>query len=280
MPEVPLEVFMRAIDDLLVADSPCLPDDSNLSLYLRPVLWATEPCLALRPAREYSFMVIAFVTGGFFADSPESIAIWVSHDYSRAVPGGTGDIKCAGNYAPAYLAQRQAEAAGCRQVLWLDPIERRWVEELGAMNFFVVRGSQLITPQQTGTLLPGVTRDSLLTLAASLGYEPVEAGISLDQLRVECKRGIITEAFACGTAALVTPIGSVRDGDSGWAIGDGHAGPATLALRRALVEIHHGSAADPRGWLHRPTRAGAPGQGVPPPESQPTTLRPPRPNGR
>ncbi|AHH99488.1 branched-chain amino acid aminotransferase [Kutzneria viridogrisea] len=253
MPELPEELFLAAARDLVRADGDQLPADPGLSLYLRPVLFATEPCLAVRPAREYLFVLIAFVTAGFFGPRPEPVSVMVSRTHSRAVPGGTGHAKVAGNYAPAYLEQLRAEQAGCQQVVWLDAVEHRWVEELGAMNIFFVRGqgpgAQVVTPSLTGTLLPGITRDSLLTLAADLGYQPAQERVSLDQWWSECRSGVITETFACGTAAVVTPVGRVRDEQGDWTIGDGTAGPVTLALRDALVDVHTGLSADPHGWM-------------------------------
>lgn len=158
MPELPVETFLRAVDDLVSADAGLLPDDPALSLYLRPVLYASEPVLALRPARQYRFVLIAFLTGGFFADRPDPVSVWISRDQSRAAPGGTGDVKCAGNYAPGYLAQQQAALAGCHQVIWLDPAERRWVEEMGGMNIFFVRGTgtdaRVVTPRAAARSCP------------------------------------------------------------------------------------------------------------------------------
>jgi branched-chain amino acid aminotransferase len=256
MPELPVELFLSAVDEQVAADRHRVPADPDLSLYLRPLMIATEACLALRPAREYLFLQVAFVTGGFFADRPDPVTVWVSRDYTRASPGGTGAVKFGGNYGPAYLAQQQAAAAGCQQVLWLDPVRRHWVEEMGGMNVFFVRGTgpgaEVVTPKLTGSLLPGVTRECLLTLAGALGYRPREEHVSLRQWRTECAQGRITEAFACGTAAVVAPIGRVRDRTQEWSVGDGRAGPVTLALRDALVDIQRGTASDPYGWRYRP----------------------------
>jgi len=254
MPELPEQMFVKAVADLVREDGRHLPDDHNLSLYLRPVLFASEPCLALRPAREYLFLLVAFVTGGYFADQPDPVSVWISRAYSRAAPGGTGRVKYAGNYAASYLAQLEATGAGCHQVVWLDPVERRWVEEMGGMNLFFVRGrgagAEVVTPELTDTLLPGITRDSLLALAAQAGYRSAQERVSVEQWRFECGTGVITETFACGTAALVTPVGSVRDGAAGWQVGDGAPGPVTLALRDALTAVHRDRTADQFGWMH------------------------------
>ena len=254
IPELPEDLFVGAIEQLIVADEGALSTDPSHSIYIRPIIFATDTSLMLRPSRTYRFLLMAFVAGGFFGEDIESVAVWVSHDYVRAFPGGTGDVKIAGNYAPSFLAQQAAEAAGCRQAVWLDAHERRYIEEMGGMNMFLVRGSgqdaEVITPQLTGTLLPGVTRRTVLALAERLGHTAKEERISLDQWRAECLSGSFTEVFACGTAAVVTPVGQVRDRDGDWTIGDGTPGPVTRSLRQALVDLHHGELADPNGWMH------------------------------
>jgi branched-chain amino acid aminotransferase len=255
MPELPAPAFVEAIERLVEADESWLPPgDDELSLYIRPLMYGSDPNLMLRPSEEYRFLVVAFLAGRFFGDQPGALSAWVSRTQSRAMPGGTGDVKCAANYGPSFVAQREAAAAGCQQVVWLDSAQRRWVEELGGMNLFLVRGSgpdaEVVTPELTGTLLPGVTRDSLLAIAARMGYRPRQERISIDQLRADCESGVVTEMFACGTAVVVTPIGRLRDEDGEWTVGDGQAGPTTLALRGRLVDIQHGRAPDPDGWLH------------------------------
>ncbi|MFJ4685165.1 branched-chain amino acid aminotransferase [Streptomyces sp. NPDC088789] len=255
MPELPQEMFIDAIDRLVAADADWLPaGDDELSLYLRPVMYGSEPNLMLRPSDEYRFLLLAFLAGGFFGHRPDPLSVWVSRTHSRAMPGGTGDVKCAANYGPSFMAQREAAAAGCQQVIWLDSAERRWVEEMGGMNLFLVRGAgpgaEVVTPALTGTLLPGVTRDSLLTLAARTGYRVRQEPVSIDQLLADCASGAVTEMFACGTAAVVAPIGVLRDDKGEWTIGDGQPGPTTLALRERLVDVQHGRAPDPDGWLH------------------------------
>ncbi|MER5704534.1 branched-chain amino acid aminotransferase [Micromonospora sp. NPDC002296] len=253
MPELPTELFLSAIQKLVAADGHLLSDDPSHSLYLRPLMFGTDRSLMLRPSVGYRFLLMSFITGGFFGDTVEPVSVWVSRDYSRAFPGGTGDVKCAANYAPSFNAQVQATDAGCHQVVWLDAVERRWVEEMGGMNLFFVRNNgketEVVTPSLTGTLLPGVTRNSLLELAQRLGCTPREEKISLEQWREECRDGRISETFACGTAAVVTPVGQVRDGNESWLIGDGREGPVTYKLRRLLVDVHHGLAPDPAGWM-------------------------------
>jgi branched-chain amino acid aminotransferase len=255
MPELPVEDFLLALEQVVAADQGALSDDPEHSLYLRPLMYGSEANLMLRPSREYEFLLLAFVAGGFFGDTLAPVSVFVSHEHSRAMPGGTGDVKCAANYGPSFVAQREAAEAGCQQVVWLDSVEHRWIEEMGGMNLFFVRGAgpsaEVVTSPLTGTLLPGVTRDSLLVLAARHGYRVAEERISVDQWRTECAAGLITETFACGTAAVVTPVGRVVDqGRGSWPVGDGTMGPVTGSLRTALTDVQRGRAADLEGWLH------------------------------
>lgn len=255
MPALPEELFIDAVDQLVQADQDQLSDNPQHSLYLRPLMFATDTSLMLRPSTTFRFVLMAFVAGSFFGDAVQSISVLVNRDYSRAMPGGTGHVKVAGNYAPTFQAQRMAHEAGCEQVVWLDSMEHRWVEELGGMNLFFVRAvgprTEIVTPPLTGTLLPGVTRDTILILAARNGYAIREERVSVDQWRAECAKGRITEVFACGTAAVVTPVGRVCDADGAWTIGDGQPGPIVTAIHRSLFDVQHGIAPDPDGWLRR-----------------------------
>jgi branched-chain amino acid aminotransferase len=251
MPELPEEMFIAAIDELVRADAQWLTDNPQHALYLRPLMFGSEAHLMLRESAEYTFLLMAFLAGGFFGDRVEPVSVMVSHEHTRATPGGTGDVKCAANYGPSLLAQRKARQAGCQQVVWLDAIEHRWVEEMGGMNLFFVRGGHVVTPRLTGTLLPGVTRDALLALAAGAGYPVSEERITLDDWREGCRAGAITETFACGTAAVVTPVGRVRDSGGDFVIGTGEAGPVTTRLRTALLDVQYGRRPDPAHWLHR-----------------------------
>lgn len=260
MPELPAESFVGVIDQLVHMDQDSLSGNATHSIYLRPLMFGTDISLMLRPSRSFRFLLIAFVAGEFFGENIESVSAYISHEYSRAFPGGTGSVKVACNYAPTFLAQREAEAAGCHQVIWLDAIERRYLEEMGGMNIFMVRGqrskAQVVTPKLSGTLLPGVTRDTILALAERLGYQALEERISLEQWRDECAAGCITEIFACGTAAVITAVGRVRDQGYDWIINDREPGAVTLSLRTALTDLHRGLAEDPDGWLHSLSRNG------------------------
>ncbi|MBB5872720.1 branched-chain amino acid aminotransferase [Allocatelliglobosispora scoriae] len=254
MPEVPASMFLSAVEEVVRADADWLLDNPQHTLYLRPLLYASEAQLMLRASNEYTFLMMAFLAGGFFGDQVDPVSVLVSRDFTRAVPGGTGNVKCAANYGPSLLAQRQAQEAGCQQVVWLDAAEHRFIEEMGGMNLFFVRGSgadaRLVTPELTGTLLPGMTRNSLLTIAAREGYAVSEERITVDEWRDQCLSGAITETFACGTAAVVTPVGRVRDRDGDFMIGTGTMGAVTRRLRAALLDVQHGRTADPAGWLH------------------------------
>lgn len=253
MPELPEELFIESIERLVAADRDWVPDGSTGgSLYLRPFQIASEVFLGVRPSAEHLYMVIASTVGAYFKSGPKAIRIWASRDFTRAAPGGTGAAKCGGNYAASLLAQKEAIANGCDQVVFLDAAERRWVEELGGMNvFFVFADGSIQTPPLTGTILPGITRASLITLARDRGMTVREEPYAIDQWRADAASGRLTEAFACGTAAVVTPIGEVAEADGRFAIGSGGPGEVTSALREALVAIQRGQVPDPHGWLHR-----------------------------
>jgi len=258
LPELPAAAFVQACELLIRQDMAWVPTTPEHSLYLRPLLFGTEIGLTVRPARQAQFVLLASPSASYFPGGVHSVTVWLCDEYVRAAPGGTGDIKCGGNYAASLLAQADAVAHGCDQVMWLDAIERRWIEEMGGMNVFFVYATgdrvRLLTPALTGTLLPGVTRDSLLAIGADLGYEVEEGRIAADEWREACRDGRMTEAFACGTAAVVSPIGAVRSREDEWTIGDGQPGPVALRLREALLGIQQGGAPDPHGWRH-PVRA-------------------------
>ena len=254
LPELPEEAFLEAIDVLLAADHEWVPSAAEHSLYLRPMMFASEVTLAVHPAVNVMFLLIASPCGSYFPRGVKPVTVWLSEDFSRAAPGGTGEAKTGGNYAGGLLAQAQASAQGCDQVVWLDSRDHRWIEEMGGMNLCFVygRGNQarLMTPALTGTLLPGVTRDSLLTIGSDLGYATEEGRISVDEWRHGCEDGSLTEVFACGTAAVITPVAAVKSARGAWTVGDGGAGEVSMRLRRALVEIQRGAAPDPHEWLY------------------------------
>jgi len=254
LPELPEETFLEAIDMLLAADHEWVPSAAEHSLYLRPFMYASEVSLSVHPSTEVTFLLIASPSGSYFPRGVKPVTVWLSEDFSRAAPGGTGAAKTGGNYAGGLLAQAQAAEQGCDQVVWLDSKEHRWVEEMGGMNLFFVFGAgeaaRLMTPALTGTLLPGITRDSLLVLGRDLGYEVEEGRISVDDWRAGCENGSLTEVFACGTAAVITPVAAVKSERASWTVGDGDPGEVSMRLRKHLVDIQRGAAPDPHRWLH------------------------------
>lgn len=251
MPELPVDTFIEACDALVAQDEKWVPaHGGEESLYLRPFMIATEVGLGVRPANEYLFIVIASPAGAYFPGGVKPVSIWVSEDRVRAVPGGMGDAKTGGNYAASLLAQAEAAAKGCDQVCYLDAIERKWVEELGGMNLYFVYGNKIVTPSLTGSILEGVTRDSLLTVARDLGYEAEEGRVSVDQWQRDSENGTLTEVFACGTAAVITPVGTVKRAGAQWQQSGGETGEVTQRLRDALLDIQRGTVADPHGWMH------------------------------
>jgi branched-chain amino acid aminotransferase len=256
MPELPEDVFVRSLELLVSTDHEWVPTAEGHSLYLRPFMIATQRGLGVNsPSSAYQFIVIASPSAAYFTGGVKPVSVWLSKDYTRAAPGGTGEAKCGGNYAAAFVAQAQAVREGCDQVVWLDANEHRWVEEMGGMNLFFVYGSgadaRLLTPALTGTLLPGVTRDSLLTLAPDLGIPAEEGRISIEEWRDGNASGRLSEVFACGTAAVITPVGRVKGPDGEWRVGSGDPGPVTMRLREELVGIQYGDRPDPYGWIHK-----------------------------
>ena len=250
MPELPEELFVESCRELVKVDREWMPDIEGGSLYLRPFMIASEVFLGVKPSAEYLYMVIASSVGAYWKGPARAVSIWVSRDYTRAAPGGTGAAKCGGNYATSLVAQAEAIRQGCDQVVFLDAAERRWIEELGGMNiFFVFDDGSIQTPPLTGTILPGITRDSLLTLARGMGMTVREEPYAMDQWRADAATGRLVETFACGTAAVVTPIGTVVEHDGRFTIGDGGPGPVTTHLRETLVAIQRGRAPAPDGWV-------------------------------
>jgi branched-chain amino acid aminotransferase len=256
MPELPEETFLRALEILVAQERDWVPEEEGKTLYLRPFMIATQPMLGVNhPAAEYLFCVIASPAASYFGKDAKSVKVWLSEDYTRAAPGGTGAVKTGGNYAASFAAQQQALEKGCDQVVWLDSTTREYVEEMGSNNLYFVYGSgasaRLVTPELTGTLLAGITRDSLFKLAPTLGIPVEEARISVSQWRADSASGALTEVFGCGTAAVITPVGAVDGPSGGWTIGDGTPGPVGERLKEELVGIQYGHKPDPFGWIHK-----------------------------
>ncbi|TCC46903.1 branched-chain amino acid aminotransferase [Kribbella capetownensis] len=258
LPVVPEDAFISALRALVTVDEPWVPsaEDGETSLYLRPYMIATEAALSVRPSREVLFGVIASPAGPYFDTGPKPVSIWLTTSTVRATPGGTGAAKCGGNYAASLAGLAEAVANGCEQVAFVDAAEHKWLEEIGSMNmFFVYADGRIATPELNGSILEGVTRSSVLELAADLGHEVEERRISADEWKDGVRTGEITEVFASGTAAVVTPIGRVAWPDGDLTIGDHSVdhgvGPITRSIRTTLLDLQYGRTPDTRGWLTR-----------------------------
>lgn len=250
MPELPPEIFVEAIELLVQEDKDWISDMPDASLYLRPFMFANEAFLGVRPASEYIFCVIASPVSSYFKGAGKPVNVWLETDYSRAGPGGTGAAKCGGNYAASLLPQAEAYRQGCEQVLFLDVIENKWIEELGGMNIcFVMDDNRLITPPLNGDILPGVTRRSILVLAAQEGMKVEESRYSFDELKADAKSGKLKEVFACGTAAVIAAIGKFKYKGGETIINNGENGPITQKLRAKLVGLQRGEINDENGWV-------------------------------
>ena len=250
LPLLPVGEFIESLRQLVAIDHEWVPSAPETSLYFRPFMIATEAFLGVRAAQAAAYHVIASPAGAYFANGVSPVSIWLSQDYARAAKGGTGAAKCGGNYAASLLPQLQAREQGCSQVLFLDPVEGKYLEELGGMNVFLVyRDGRLVTPELSGSILDGITRASILQLARDRGLRVEERKVSLDEWRDGVASGDITEAFACGTAAVITPIGELKG--EGFSIGDANApaGDVTMAIRQELTDIQYGRIPDRHGWL-------------------------------
>jgi branched-chain amino acid aminotransferase len=258
LPQVPEDEFIAALRALVTVDEAWVPsaEDGETSLYLRPYMIATEAALAVRPSHEVLFGVIASPAGPYFNTGPKPVSIWLTTSTIRATPGGTGAAKCGGNYASSLAGLAEAVANGCEQVAFVDAAEHKWLEEIGSMNmFFVYADGRIATPELSGSILEGVTRASVLELAADLGHPVEERRISADEWRDGVRSGEITEVFASGTAAVITPIGRLAWPDGDLTIGDHSVGygvgPVTAKIRSALLDLQYGRTPDTRGWLTR-----------------------------
>jgi branched-chain amino acid aminotransferase len=250
LPELPTEWFLGSIAALIEADGAWVPHGEEKSLYLRPFMFASERFLGVRPAQHVTYSVIASPAGAYFPSGVKPVDIWLSTEYGRAGAGGTGAAKCGGNYASSLLPQQEAYANGCAQVAFLDASEHKYVEELGGMNLcFVYADGSIVTPTLSGSILPGITRESILTLARDLGHEVAERRISIDEWRDGTADGSIVEVFACGTAAVITPVRALK-WDGGEAVAsEAETSKVAHEIRQALVDIQYGRAEDRHGWM-------------------------------
>ena len=252
MPEIPEQLFLDAVKLAVETDAKWMPPIEGGSIYIRPFMIANEAFLGVRPARQYKFIVILVSSGNYFKKGVNPVKIWVAQDYVRAAPGGTGAAKTGGNYAASLVPQAEAISHGCDQVVFLDAVEKKWVEELGGMNlFFIRRDGSVITPPLTGTILPGITRDSLIAMLREEGLEVREEPYSITQWREEAESGELLEVLACGTAAVVTPVGTVASPGGEFTIGTGGIGQMAEKMRTKLVGLQHGRVEDTHGWVTR-----------------------------
>ncbi len=248
IPEIPEEDFVQAVQAVVKVDEAWIPSDPGTSLYIRPFVIATDPFLGVAPSKTYLFMIILSPSGAYYPGGMAPVGIWIEDDYVRAVKGGIGYAKTGGNYAASLLSQVKAHDAGFSQVLWLDGVERKYVEEVGAMNIFFKIAGHVVTPALSGSILPGVTRDSVITLCKAWGLKVEERKISVDELLAAQKTGILEEVFGTGTAAVISPVGKLRYQDDVMSIADGSTGPLSQRLYDTLTGIQWGKLPDEQGW--------------------------------
>lgn len=252
LPELPVADFLASVAALVRVDEAWVPDGEDASLYLRPVMFAAEALLVVRGAHRAEYLVIASPVRSYFASGAQPVSIWIAQDLHRAGPGGTGAAKTMGNYAASLVSQAEAYARGCDQVCFLDAATGLDLEELGGMNLVAVRADgQVVTPGLNGSILPGVTRDSVLTLLREAGHEVVERALPLTEVLAGLRTGEVSEMFACGTGAVVVPIGRLVGREIEQVVGDGRTGPVTAAVREQLAGIQYGRAGDAHEWMHR-----------------------------
>jgi len=248
MPAMDENDFMEGLTKLVLVEKDWIPRGSGTSMYIRPTMIATEKAIGVHPANEYLFYIIVGPVGAYYPEGFSPTKIYVIEDYVRAVPGGTGYCKAAGNYAASLLASQFAIEKGYTQVLWLDAIERKYVEEVGTSNIFFVIDDELITPPLSGSILPGVTRDSVIKLARSWGVKVSERPLSMDEIVAASAKGTLQESFASGTAAIVSPIGKIAYRDKEYVFQGGGVGALTRRLYDEILQIQYGEKDDPFGW--------------------------------
>lgn len=249
MPEIDTEVVMQGLKELLRIEKAWVPSLAGTSLYIRPTMIATDPFLGVRASNTYRFFIILSPVGAYYAEGFNPIKILVTREHVRAVRGGVGDTKTMGNYAASLLAGQKAHDAGYTQVLWLDGVEQKYVEEVGAMNIFFVIDNELITPALNGSILPGITRDSVLSLAKQWDIKASERQISIDDVIAAHKAGRLSEVFGSGTAAVISPVGELKYEEQVIAIGDGNVGPLAQKFFDALMDIQYSRTDDAMGWI-------------------------------
>ena len=249
MPTIPVDEVMKGLRMLLETDADWVPDVQGASLYIRPTMIATEPALGVRPSNRYLFYIITCPVGAYYPEGFDPVKIYVTDKYVRAVPGGVGAAKTAGNYAASIMAAMEAQKAGYTQVLWLDAVERRYVEEVGTMNIFFVIGDEVVTPPLTGSILPGITRQSVIQLLEDWGTRVVERKIAIDEVFAAAESGQLKEIFGTGTAAVISPVGALHFNGRDCQVNGGDTGPLAQRLFDQLQGIQYGALADPHQWI-------------------------------
>ncbi|GAA3716258.1 branched-chain amino acid aminotransferase [Salinicoccus jeotgali] len=249
MPEINEENALNALYELIKLERDWVPDGPGQSLYIRPFVFADEPYLGVRPSETYQFNIILSPVAGYYGAQLSPTSIYVEDDFVRAVRGGVGFAKASGNYAGSLLAQKKANELGYEQVLWLDGVEQKYIEEVGSMNIFFIRDGELITPKLNGSILPGITRKSIIQLAEYKGYTVKEEAIHIDTLAEDLESGRITEVFGAGTAVVVSPVGKLNIHGVDYIVNDNQVGPAAQELYDDLTDIQYGRIEDPFGWV-------------------------------
>lgn len=248
MPALPEEMFIEAVEAIVKYEQDWIPTAPDTSLYIRPFMYAAQPSVGVHPANSYKFIIILSPVGAYYPEGVNPIKIWVEDEYVRAVKGGTGFTKCGGNYAASVAAQVKAEQKGYTQVLWLDGVHRKYVEEVGTMNIMFYIGDEIITAPIDGSVLPGVTRDSMLRLLKDWGYKVSERELSIDDLMEAGHNGTLKEVFGTGTAAVISPVGELNYQGDIVTINDFKTGPLTQRLYDTLTGIQWGKIEDPYQW--------------------------------
>jgi len=249
IPELPVEDFVEAVKAVVKVDEDWIPTAPSTSLYIRPFIIATDDFLGVAPSKTYMFIIILSPSGAYYESGLAPVGIWIEDDYVRAVKGGIGFAKTGGNYAASLAAQVKAHDGGYSQVLWLDGVERKYIEEVGAMNIFFKIDGKVVTPALSGSILPGITRNSVITLCKDWGLEVEERKISVDELIEAQKSGKLEECFGSGTAAVISPVGTLRYKDDVMQIGDGTTGALSQKLYDTVTGIQNGTVEDKFGWV-------------------------------
>ena len=249
IPEIPVEDFVQAIKELVKVDQAWIPTKPGTSLYIRPFVIATDEFLGVRTSDTYLFMIILSPVGPYYPEGLDPVKIWIEDDYVRAVKGGIGEAKTGGNYVASLAAQEKAHEDGYSQVLWLDGVERKYIEEVGAMNIFFKINGKVVTPMLNGSILPGITRNSVIELCKSWGFEVEERRISVDELVEAANNGSLEECWGSGTAAVISPVGHLRYMNDVFQIADGEIGELSQKLYDTVTGIQLGKIAGPEGWV-------------------------------